>query len=92
MPRKNPTRALAGTVGEAQAGRARRWRLPIAYGAIPGTALAVDLLLIGASAFGAEALYHNIPAEFAGEFSHVMASAMFVAVLFVAVDASATPL
>ena len=68
----------------SDAPRSRRWRLPIAYRAIGATALAIDLALIGASALGAEAIYHNIPAEFAGEFSHTIASAMFVAVLFVA--------
>ena len=62
----------------------RRWRLPIAYRAIPATALGIDLALIVASAIGAEVLYHKIPSEFEGEFSHTMAAAMFVAVLFVA--------
>jgi len=63
---------------------ARRWRLPIAYRAIPRVSLGIDVALIAASAFGAEALYHSIPAEFEGEFSHTMAAAMFVAVLFIA--------
>jgi Undecaprenyl-phosphate glucose phosphotransferase len=63
---------------------ARRWRLPIAYRAIPGTALGIDLALIVASAIGAEVLYHKVPSELEGEFSHTMAAAMFVAVLFVA--------
>jgi putative colanic acid biosysnthesis UDP-glucose lipid carrier transferase len=63
---------------------ARPWRLPIAYRAIPRAALGIDVALIAASAFGAEALYHSIPAEFEGEFSHTMAAAMFVAVLFIA--------
>jgi putative colanic acid biosynthesis UDP-glucose lipid carrier transferase len=60
------------------------WRLPIAYRAIPATALAIDLSLIFASAAGAEFLYHSVPTDFEGEFSHTMAAAMFVAVLFVA--------
>ncbi len=60
------------------------WRLPIAYRAIPATAVAIDLVLIFASAIGAEFLYHRLPIDFEGEFSHTMAAAMFVAVLFVA--------
>ncbi len=70
------------------AGRSRAsslmWRLPIAYRAIPATAVAIDLALIFASAFGAETLYHRLPVDIEGEFSHTMAAAMFVAVLFVA--------
>ena len=69
---------------QASAGVARRWRLPFAYRAIPVTALGIDLALIVASAVGAEVLYHDIPSQFEGEFSHTMAAAMFVAVLFVA--------
>lgn len=61
-----------------------RWRLPITYGAIPSVALAIDLLLILASAIGAESLYHEVPSQLDGEFSHTLAAAMFVAVLFVA--------
>ena len=68
-----------------RASPAGRRRLPIAYRAIPAVALATDLALISASAFGAEALYHNIPAQIGGEFSRTMAAAMFVAVLFVVV-------
>ena len=60
------------------------WRLPIAYRAIPATAVAIDLALIFSSAFGAETLYHRLPVDIEGEFSHTMAAAMFVAVLFVA--------
>src|SRR5271165_5322319 len=60
------------------------WRLPIAYRAIPATAVAIDLALIFASAIGAEFLYHRLPIDFEGEFSHTMAAAMFVGVLFVA--------
>ncbi len=69
---------------ECRVGLTRRWRLPIAYRAIPGTALGIDLALIVASAIGAEVLYHKVPSEFEGEFSHTMAAAMFVAVLFAA--------
>jgi putative colanic acid biosynthesis UDP-glucose lipid carrier transferase len=58
--------------------------LPIAYRAIPTIAILVDLAIIVVSAIGAEFLYHDIPPEFEGEFSHTMAAAMFVAVLFVA--------
>jgi hypothetical protein len=46
--------------------------------------VAVDLTLIFASAIGAETLYHRLPIDFEGEFSHTMAAAIFVAVLFVA--------
>ncbi len=62
----------------------RRWRVPIAYRAIPTMALAIDLAIIVLSAIGAEVLYHNFPSELEGEFSHTIAAAMFVAVLFVA--------
>src|SRR5271166_313626 len=61
-----------------------RWRLPVTYGAIPAVALGIDLLLILASAIGAESLYHEVPSHLEGEFSHTLAAAMFVAVLFVA--------
>src|SRR5208337_912668 len=69
---------------QASAGVSRRWRLSFAYRAIPVTALGIDLALIVASAVGAEVLYHDIPSQFEGEFSHTMAAAMFVAILFVA--------
>jgi len=69
---------------QASAGVSRRWRLSFAYRAIPVTALGIDLALIVASAVGAEVRYHDIPSQFEGEFSHTMAAAMFVAVLFVA--------
>ena len=62
----------------------RRWRLPISYAAIPTIAIVIDLAIIVLSAIGAESLYHDIPEEFEGEFSHTIAAAMFVAVLFVA--------
>jgi lipopolysaccharide/colanic/teichoic acid biosynthesis glycosyltransferase len=62
----------------------RRWRLPIAYGSIASAALGVDLALILGSATFAETIYHEIPEEFAGEYSHTLAAAIFVAILFVA--------
>jgi putative colanic acid biosynthesis UDP-glucose lipid carrier transferase len=68
----------------ASASSRGRWRLPLAYRAIPATALALDLVLIAASALVAESLYHNVPSKIEGEFSHTLAAAMFVAVLFVA--------
>jgi putative colanic acid biosysnthesis UDP-glucose lipid carrier transferase len=76
--------SLPGKTGKARLGGVRRWRLPIAYSAIAATALTIDLALIGASAMSAEAIYHKIPSEFAGEFSHTIAAATIVAVLFVA--------
>jgi putative colanic acid biosynthesis UDP-glucose lipid carrier transferase len=75
---------LAGASGRPIIGRARRWRLPITYGSIASTALAVDLALILGSATFAEATYHNLPYEFTGEYSHTIAAAMFVAILFIA--------
>src|SRR5580658_7981593 len=80
---RESTPTLRGKTGEARLGAARRWRLPIAYSAIAATALTIDLALIGVSALSAEAIYHKIPSEFAGEFSYMMAAAMIVAVLFV---------
>jgi Undecaprenyl-phosphate glucose phosphotransferase len=65
-------------------GPGSRWRLPIAYRAIASTALGVDLALILVSATCAEAAYHKIPDELSGEYSHTVAAAIFVAVLFVA--------
>ena len=64
--------------------RSSRWRLPITYGAIASTALALDLALILGSATFAEAVYHKIPDAFEGEYSHTIAAAIFVAILFVA--------
>jgi Undecaprenyl-phosphate glucose phosphotransferase len=61
---------------------ARRWRLPIAYGSIASAALGLDLALILGSATFAQAVYHT--GEFAGDFSHTLAAAIFVAILFVA--------
>ena len=43
------------------------------------------LALILASATFAETIYHKVPEEFAGEYSHTLAAAIFVAILFVAV-------
>src|SRR5271167_994629 len=63
---------------------ASTWRLPIAYRAIPATAVAIDLVLIFTSAIGAEILYHSLPNDLGGEFAHTMAAATFVAILFVA--------
>ena len=75
---------LPGAGGRSLIAGGRRWRLPIAYGSIASTALALDLALILGSATFAEAIYHNIPEEFAGEYSHTLAAAIFVAILFVA--------
>ncbi len=47
-------------------------------------ALGIDLVLIAATAFGAEALYHGVRVGFEDGLSHTMAAAMFVAVLFIA--------
>ena len=77
-----PAPSVAG--GGQSRGRSLAWRLPIAYRAIPATALAIDLALIFASAIGAEILYHSLPSDLEGEFAHTMAAATFVAVLFVA--------
>ena len=76
--------ARLSTAAASHRSAERRWRLPIAYRAIPTIAILVDLAIIVVSAIGAEFLYHDIPPEFEGEFSHTMAAAMFVAVLFVA--------
>ncbi len=75
---------LSGASGRALTARGSRWRLPIAYGAIASTALGVDLALILGSATIAEVIYHKVPDEFAGEYSHTIAAAIFVAILFVA--------
>ena len=80
----NPGSGLAGAGSRPLTAGGRRWRLPIAYGSIASTALGIDLALILGSATFAEAIYHNIPDEFAGEFSHTIAAAIFVAILFVA--------
>src|SRR5579864_2667766 len=78
-------RGLAGGVSEPVLAPGRRWRLPMAYGSIASVALGVDLALIFGSATFAETVYHKIPDAFAGEYSHTLAAAIFVAVLFVAV-------
>src|SRR5271156_1842248 len=75
---------LAAAAGARVLARERRWRLPIAYGSIASTALGVDLALILGSATFAEAVYHKIPDAFEGEYSHTIAAAIFVAILFVA--------
>jgi putative colanic acid biosynthesis UDP-glucose lipid carrier transferase len=75
---------VAGASGRPLLAGGRRWRLPIAYGSIASAALGIDLALILGSATFAEAIYHQIPDEFAGEYSHTLAAAIFVAILFVA--------
>ena len=75
---------LAGASSRPLLAGGRRWRLPIAYGSIASVALGVDLALILGSATFAETLYHRIPDELTGEFSHTLAAAIFVAILFVA--------
>ncbi|RBP17141.1 putative colanic acid biosynthesis UDP-glucose lipid carrier transferase [Roseiarcus fermentans] len=76
-----------GLSGGAPVGKPaqRRWRVPIAYRAIAPISLAIDLAIIVLSAISAELIYHNVPSEFEGEFSHTLAAAVFVAILFVAV-------
>src|SRR5277367_623413 len=81
-PESSP--ALGRARGRARLAPGSRWRLPIAYRAIASTALGVDLALILASATCAQAIYHKIPDELSGEYSHTIAAAIFVAVLFVA--------
>lgn len=76
---------LAGTSRGPFIAPASRWRLPIAYGSIASTAFCVDLALILGSATIAEVIYHRAPEAFAGEYSHTIAAAIFVAILFVAV-------
>ena len=75
---------LPGASSRPLIARGRHWRLPIAYGSIAATALGLDLALILGSATFAEAIYHNVPDEFAGEYSHTIAAAIFVAILFIA--------
>ena len=73
------------TAGDGRSpGGSLTWRLPIAYRAIAATSLAIDVVLIFASAVGAEIFYHSLPNDLGGEFAHTMAAATFVAVLFVA--------
>jgi len=73
----------AGARRRALLDQRTRWRLPIAYRAIASTALGVDLALILASATCAEAIYRRFPDELAAEYSHTIAAAIFVAILFV---------
>ena len=77
-------RPLSGK-GPAHASAKRRWRLPITYSAIAPIALTIDLAIIVVSAISAEFFYHSVPSELGGEFSHTIAAAVFVAILFVAV-------
>src|SRR5271165_3719218 len=71
----------AGARRRALLDQRTRWRLPIAYRAIASTALGVDLALILASATCAQAIYHRMPDELGGEYSHTIAAAIFVAIL-----------
>jgi hypothetical protein len=75
---------FGGASGRPLLASGRRWRLPIAYGSIASVALGLDLALILGSATFAETIYHKIPDEFAGEYSHTLAAAIFIAILFVA--------
>jgi Undecaprenyl-phosphate glucose phosphotransferase len=81
-PESSP--ALGGAGRRARLDQVSRWRLPIAYRAIASTALGLDLTLILVSATCAEVAYHRIPSKLSGEYSHTIAAAIFVAVLFVA--------
>jgi Undecaprenyl-phosphate glucose phosphotransferase len=80
-----PAAGLSRATSRALVEPGARWRLPISYGAIASTALCVDLALILGSATFAKAIYNDIPDAFAGEYSHTLAAAIFVAILFVAV-------
>ena len=73
---------VAGASSQPLLAEGRRWRLPIAYGSIASAALGIDLALILGSATFAETVY--LPDQFAGEYSHTLAAAIFVAILFVA--------
>jgi Undecaprenyl-phosphate glucose phosphotransferase len=77
------SRAMAGPGSDGFARQSGRWRLPIAYSSLSSAALIIDLLLILGSATCAEAIYHKFPEEFDGEYSHTIAAALFVAILFV---------
>src|SRR5271165_2504549 len=81
--KQDQLRTREGYRGQSR-GDSLTWRLPIAYRAIPATAVSIDLALIFTSAIGAEILYHSLPNDLGGEFSHTMAAATFVAILFVA--------
>ena len=80
----DPATGLPGAAGRAFVAPGTRWRLPISYGGIASTAFCLDLALILGSATFAKAIYSNIPDAFAGEYSHTLAAAIFVAILFVA--------
>jgi putative colanic acid biosysnthesis UDP-glucose lipid carrier transferase len=76
---------LAGASSRPLLARENRWRLPISYGSIASTALGLDLALILGSAIFAETIYHQAgPDAFEGEYSHTLAAAVFIAILFVA--------
>ncbi len=77
-------RLSQGNASRASERRKGRWRLPVAYRAIPTIALAIDLAIILLSAIGAESLYHSLTSEIEGEFSHTIAAAIFVGILFAA--------
>src|SRR3984957_1005013 len=75
---------LGGASGRPLLTSGRRGSLPIAYGAIASVAVGLDLALILGSATFAGTGYKKIPDEFAGEYSHTLAAAIFIAILFVA--------
>lgn len=79
-----PKPARSADVAAASAPVGARWRLPISYRAISTTVLSIDLAIIVLAAVAGEFLYHRIPSGFEGEFSHTLAAAVFVAILFVA--------
>ncbi len=63
---KSARRLSQANTSRVPESRESRWRLPVAYRAIPTIALAIDLAVILASAIGAEFLYHNLPSEIEG--------------------------
>lgn len=67
---KSMRRLSPANASRASQSRERRWRLPVAYRALPTIALSIDLAVILVSAIGAEFLYHNLPSEIEGEFAH----------------------
>jgi putative colanic acid biosysnthesis UDP-glucose lipid carrier transferase len=79
---RDSAQSLAEAASRGDLGRRRG--LPISYRAIPVIALLIDVLLIAASALLAEVVYNGFPFGPNGEFSHSMAAAIFVAMLFVA--------
>jgi Undecaprenyl-phosphate glucose phosphotransferase len=80
-----PATGLPGAASRALIAPGTRWRLPISYAGIASTAFCLDLVLILGSATLAKAIYSNISDAFVGEYSHTLAAAIFVAILFVAV-------